>query len=46
LKKAFPFVDPPFGVALDDGQVKASYGTAQFVPRLPQADLQKLGFVH
>jgi hypothetical protein len=46
LKKAFPFVDPPFGVALDDGRVKASYGTAQFVPPLPQADLQKLGFVH
>lgn len=46
LKKAFPFVDPPYGVALDDGRVKATFGTAQFVPPLPQADLQKLGFIH
>ena len=46
LKKAFPFVDPPYGVALEDGRVKESFGTAQFVPPLPQADLQKLGLIH
>jgi hypothetical protein len=46
LKKAFPFVDPPYGVALEDGRVKASYGQAQFTPPQPRADLQKLGFLH
>jgi hypothetical protein len=46
LKKAFPFVDPPYGVALEDGMVKGRYGQEQFVPPLPQADLQKLGLLH
>lgn len=46
LKKAFPFVDPPYGVALENGRVKESFGTPQFVPPLPQGDLQKLGFLH
>jgi hypothetical protein len=46
LKKAFPFVDPPYGVALEDGRVKGTYGQEQFVPPLPQADLQKLGLLH
>lgn len=45
LKSAFPFVDPPFGVALDEGQVKQSFGQAQFNEPLPAADLKKLGFV-
>jgi hypothetical protein len=45
LKKAFPFVDPPYGVALVDGQVKGTFTQAQFNVPLPQPDLQKLGFV-
>ena len=45
LKKAFPFGDPPFGVALDDGQVKETFGQANFVPPQPSADLKKLGFI-
>jgi uncharacterized membrane protein YphA (DoxX/SURF4 family) len=45
LKKAFPFVDPPYGVALLDGQVKETFTQAQFNEPLPQPDLQKLGFV-
>lgn len=45
LKKAFPFGDPPFGVALQDGQVQETFGQAQFYPPLPSPDLKKLGFV-
>jgi len=45
LKKAFPFVDPPYGVALVDGQVKETFTQAQFNEPLPKPDLQKLGFV-
>ncbi|MBV9760375.1 MAG: hypothetical protein JO340_07425 [Acidobacteriaceae bacterium] len=45
LKKAFPFVDPPFGVALEDGRVKETFGQAQFNEPLPAPDLKKLGFV-
>jgi len=45
LKKAFPFVDPPFGVALDDGRVKETFSQAQFNAPLPEPDLKKLGFV-
>ena len=45
LKKAFPFVDPPFGVALEDGRVKQTFGQAQFNEPLPAPDLKKLGFV-
>lgn len=45
LKKAFQFVDPPFGVALVDGQVKETFGQAQFNEPLPGPDLKKLGFV-
>jgi hypothetical protein len=44
LKKAFPFVDPPYGVALVDGRVKETFTQAQFNVPLPQPDLQKLGF--
>jgi hypothetical protein len=45
LKKAFPFVDPPYGVALMDGQIKETFTQAQFNAPLPQPDLLKLGFV-
>lgn len=45
LKKAFPFVDPPYGVALDDGQKKATFSQAQFNEPLPAPNLKKLGFV-
>lgn len=45
LKKAFPFVDPPFGVALDDGHVEETFGQAQFNEPSPAPDLRKLGFV-
>lgn len=46
LKQAFPFVDPPFGVALEDGREKETFSQAQFNAPLPEPDLQKLGFVH
>jgi uncharacterized membrane protein YphA (DoxX/SURF4 family) len=45
LKRAFPFVDPPFGVALEDGRVKQTFGQAQFNEPSPAPDLKKLGFV-
>ncbi|MGI8959331.1 MAG: MauE/DoxX family redox-associated membrane protein [Bryobacteraceae bacterium] len=45
LRKAFAFVDPPFGVALEDGRVKETFGQAQFYAPLPQPDLKRLGFV-
>jgi uncharacterized membrane protein YphA (DoxX/SURF4 family) len=45
LKKAFPFVDPPFGVALDDGKVKQTFGQSQFNEPEPEPELKKLGFV-
>jgi hypothetical protein len=45
LRKAFKFIDPPYGVALVDGQVKGTFTQAQFNEPLPQPDLQKLGFV-
>jgi uncharacterized membrane protein YphA (DoxX/SURF4 family) len=46
LKTAFPFVDPPYGVALDNGRVKETFGQAQFNKPLPAPDLKKLGFVN
>jgi len=45
LKKAFPFVDPPYGVALVDGQQKETFTQAQFNVPLPQPELKKLGFL-
>lgn len=45
LKKAFPFIDPPFGVALEDGRVKQTFGQAQFNEPSPAPDLKRLGFV-
>jgi len=46
LRKAFTFVDPPFGVALEDGRVKETFGQAQFNAPLPAPDLKRLGFVN
>ena len=45
LKGAFSFVDPPYGVALDNGAVKETFGQAQFNEPSPAPDLRKLGFV-
>ncbi len=45
LRGTFKFVDPPYGVALVDGREKATFGTAQFEPPAPEADLKKLGFI-
>ncbi len=45
LKKAFPFVDPPFGVALNNGRVEETFNQAQFNAPLPEPDLKRLGFV-
>lgn len=45
LRKAFPFVDPPYGVALVDGESKKTFPQAQFNAPLPKPDLQQLGFV-
>jgi hypothetical protein len=45
LKKAFPFVDPPFGVALVGGLPRETFAQAQFNKPLPEPDLKKLGFV-
>jgi hypothetical protein len=45
LKKAFPFVDPPFGVALEDGHVKQTFGQAQFTPPAPESQLKALGLI-
>jgi hypothetical protein len=46
LKKAFPFVDPPFGVALEDGHVKQTFGQAQFTPPAPESQLKALSLIH
>jgi len=45
LRKAFTFVDPPFGVALDDGRVKARFDQAEFNEPSPAAALKRLRFV-
>ncbi len=45
LKRAFPFLDPPYGVALEDGQVKQTFPQAQFNAPLPAPDLKRLGLV-
>jgi uncharacterized membrane protein YphA (DoxX/SURF4 family) len=45
LRKAFAFVDPPFGVALDSGRVRARFEQAQFNEPSPAPDLKRLGFV-
>ena len=45
LKDTFPFIDPPFGVALEDGYAKQTFGQAKFNEPSPAPDLKKLGFV-
>jgi hypothetical protein len=45
LKKAFPFGDAPYGVALEDGRVKQTFTQMQFNEPSPAPDLKKLGFV-
>ena len=46
LKHAFPFVDPPFGVVLENGREEETFSQAQFTAPSPKAELEKLGFVH
>jgi hypothetical protein len=45
LRKTFTFVDPPYGVALNDGVVKETFGQAAFTAPSPKAQLEKLGFM-
>lgn len=45
LKKTFPFVDPPYGVALNNGVVKETFGQAAFSAPSPKAQLLTLGFI-
>jgi hypothetical protein len=45
LKKAFPFVDPPYGVVLKDGVVKGTFGQAAFNAPSPKAQFETLGIV-
>jgi uncharacterized membrane protein YphA (DoxX/SURF4 family) len=45
LRKVFTFTDPPFGVALVNGQIKQTFTALQFTPPAPAADLKKIGFV-
>src|SRR5437764_7695995 len=45
LRKAFAFADPPFGVALENGRVKETFGQAKFSAPSPEPDLKRLGFV-
>jgi uncharacterized membrane protein YphA (DoxX/SURF4 family) len=45
LKDTFPFIDPPFGVALADGYAEQTFGQAKFNEPSPAPDLKKLGFL-
>lgn len=45
LKKAFPFGDPPYGVALVDGRVKDRFGPVQFTPPQPRDQLKAIDFL-
>jgi hypothetical protein len=45
MRNAFKFVDPPYGVALVDGETKETFNQAQFDKPSPKPDLEKLGFV-
>jgi hypothetical protein len=45
MKKAFPFVDPPYGVALKDGVVKETFVQAAFNAPSPKSQLESLGFI-
>ena len=44
LRKTFPFVDPPAGVALENGHQKASL--TKFEGEEPESTLKKLKFVN
>ena len=44
LKKVFPFVNAPAGVALVEGHEKAA--VTQFEGNEPEATLRKLGFIN
>lgn len=44
LRNVFKFVDPPYGVALQNGRQVAAYGQGQFNVPSPKAELEKLGF--
>lgn len=43
LRKVFPFGDPPYGVALENGRARALL--ARFDDQEPEAELRKLGFI-
>ncbi|MBI4902270.1 MAG: DoxX family protein [Acidobacteria bacterium] len=43
LKKTFPFGDPPYGVALENGRQKAALPI--FDKKEPEAELRRLGFI-
>ena len=43
LKKLFPYVDPPFGVAIENGRQKATF--RYFEGDEPAAGLRKIGFI-
>ncbi len=43
VKKTFPFGDPPYGVAIENGRQKASLQI--FDKDQPEGDLRKLGFI-
>jgi hypothetical protein len=43
LKKLFPFGDPPYGVALENGRMKA--GLQRFDAEEPEAALRQLGWI-
>ncbi len=45
LKKTFPFVDPPYGVALKNGVVKETFGQAAFAAPSPKSQLEALGLI-
>lgn len=45
LRKAFPFVDPPYGVALDNGRVKQTFVATQFSPPQTGVALKEIGLV-
>jgi hypothetical protein len=46
LKKAFPFGDPPYGVALEDGRVKGRFNPLEFTPPQPEKQLRAIGFIN
>lgn len=45
LRKTFTFVDPPYGVALNNGVVKGTFGQAAFNAPSPKPQLESLGII-